>query len=80
MHSLRANLKSCQASEDGKPILWIARPFLYCNLYWISDITVVPRGCKLGLGPHSAGSCTGKSDHTGSALGSLQFCKPAAQM
>lgn len=40
----------------------------------------MPRGCKLGLGPHSAGSWTGKSDHTGSTLGSLQFCKRATQM
>lgn len=33
----------------------------------------MPRGCKLGLGPHSAGSCTGKSDPIGCALGSLYF-------
>lgn len=40
----------------------------------------MPRGCKLGLRPCSARSCAGTSDGTGSALGSLQFCKPATQM
>lgn len=40
----------------------------------------MPRGCKLGLGPHSAGSCAGTSDDNASALGSLQFCKCATQM
>lgn len=40
----------------------------------------MPRGSKLDFGSHSAGSCVGKSDDTGSSLGNFQFCKSAAQV